>query len=252
MGPDEWSDVSAWFIRGWITSWTARTSEGIARQVRFTELRNSLDFRFDYRQSKANRAAHALSRSSSEEPGLTSARTSSLRYFSSGIHPRHFDSRTRCARPSSFHFFNSGDALQKKTSKPRIRAEMLDGWEDVEGILHRQGLSYVPEIIWTELTSRHHDEGTLALRKLEDSLPGKSTRPAVTTYRLEEHELRFASSSSTGQFSGRNYWWILGGIAYVYQLEKHKSRLRQDGLFLPIGKTQAPIWFSLLSTALQR
>ena len=85
-------------------------------------------------------------------------------------------------RTSSFHFFNSGDALQKKTSKPRIRAEMLDGWEDVEGILHRQGLSYVPEIIWTELTSRHHDEGTLALRKLEDSLSGKSTRPAVATY----------------------------------------------------------------------
>ena len=35
---------------------------------------------------------------------------------------------------------------------------MLDGWEDVEGILHHQGLSYVPEIIRTELIGRHHDD----------------------------------------------------------------------------------------------
>ena len=57
--------------------------------------------------------------------------------------------------------------------------------------MHHQGLSYVPEIIWTELTSRHHDEGTSASRKLEDSLPGKSTRPAVAIYQLEGHQSRF-------------------------------------------------------------
>ena len=62
-----------------------------------------------------------------------------------------------------------------------LTQDQLDGWEDVEGVVHHQGLSYVPEIIWTELTSRHHDEGTLASRKLEESLPGKSTRPAVAT-----------------------------------------------------------------------
>ena len=38
-------------------------------------------------------------------------------------------------RTSSFRYFNSGDALRKKTSKPRIRAEMLDSWKDVEGII---------------------------------------------------------------------------------------------------------------------
>ena len=27
------------------------------------------------------------------------------------------------------------------------------GWEDVEGVVHHQGLSYVPEIIKTELTT---------------------------------------------------------------------------------------------------
>ena len=89
-------------------------------------------------------------------------RTSSLRYFSSGMHSGYFsikttqelvaqvlppllqlwdtpralwhqdDSRICCARPSSFHFFNSRDALRKKTSQPRIRAEMLDSGEAVE------------------------------------------------------------------------------------------------------------------------
>ena len=29
--PGEWSNVSAWFIRGWIPTWTARTLEGIVR-----------------------------------------------------------------------------------------------------------------------------------------------------------------------------------------------------------------------------
>ena len=35
---------------------------------------------------------------------------------------------------------------------------MLEGWEDVEGVLHYQGLPYVPESIRTELVSRHHDD----------------------------------------------------------------------------------------------
>ena len=34
---------------------------------------------------------------------------------------------------SSLLYLNPGDALQKKTSQPRIRADMLDGWEDAEG-----------------------------------------------------------------------------------------------------------------------
>ena len=50
-------------------------------------------------------------------------------------------------------FFNFGDTLRKKTSKPKIRAEILDDWEDVEGIVHFHGLSYVPKIIRIELNS---------------------------------------------------------------------------------------------------
>ena len=41
----------------------------------------------------------------------------------------------------------------------KIRAEGLkEGWEDVDGVLHHQGLPFVPEIIRTELISRHHDD----------------------------------------------------------------------------------------------
>ena len=71
-----------------------------------------------------------------------------------------------------FPYFNSGDALRKKTSKPRIKAEMLDGWEDVKGIVHHQGLSYVSKVIRTELISRHHNEGTSASIQLKNLLPG--------------------------------------------------------------------------------
>ena len=45
----------------------------------------------------------------------------------------------------------------------KIRAEGLEsglkeGWEDIDGVLHHQGLPYVPEIIRMELISRHHDD----------------------------------------------------------------------------------------------
>ena len=33
-----------------------------------------------------------------------------------------------------------------------------EGWEDVEGVLQYQGLPYIPEIIRSEVISRHHDD----------------------------------------------------------------------------------------------
>ena len=39
----------------------------------------------------------------------------------------------------------------------KIRAEGLDRYKNVNGVLHHQNLPFVPEIIWTELISRHHD-----------------------------------------------------------------------------------------------
>ncbi len=42
----------------------------------------------------------------------------------------------------------------------KIREQGLkDGWEeDADGVLHHQRLLYVPEVIRTELISRHHDD----------------------------------------------------------------------------------------------
>ena len=42
----------------------------------------------------------------------------------------------------------------------RIREQGLkDSWEeDADGVLHHQGLPYVPEVIRTELNSRHYDD----------------------------------------------------------------------------------------------
>ena len=73
------------------------------------------------------------------------------------------DSRTRCARPSSSHLFYSGYVLRKKTSKPRIRAEMFDRWENVEEQL-KNSRTCCQEILTVVVTD---------------------------TYRLEGHQLRF-------------------------------------------------------------
>ena len=50
--------------------------------------------------------------------------------------------------------------LQAKYSQARkIRVEKLgENLEDSDGILHYQGLPYIPEIIKIELISRHHDD----------------------------------------------------------------------------------------------
>ncbi len=41
----------------------------------------------------------------------------------------------------------------------KLRSEGLsEGWEDIEQMLHYQGLPYVPKVIRSELISRHHDD----------------------------------------------------------------------------------------------
>ena len=48
--------------------------------------------------------------------------------------------------------------LQESDDKARkIRVKGLNGYEDVDGVLHHQGLPFIPEIIQTELISRHHN-----------------------------------------------------------------------------------------------
>ena len=50
--------------------------------------------------------------------------------------------------------------LQESDDEARkIRAERLkSGYEEVDGVLHHQGLPFVPETIRTELISRHHND----------------------------------------------------------------------------------------------
>ncbi len=41
----------------------------------------------------------------------------------------------------------------------KLRSEGLpEGWEDIEQVLHYQGLPYVPKVIRSELISRHNDD----------------------------------------------------------------------------------------------
>ena len=39
----------------------------------------------------------------------------------------------------------------------KTKAEYSEGWDDIHRVLHHQRLPYVPEIMQTELISRHHD-----------------------------------------------------------------------------------------------
>ena len=56
-----------------------------------------------------------------------------------------------CLRLSKLH--ESDDETQK------IRMERLKSdYEEIDGVLHHQGLPFVPEAIRTELISRHHDD----------------------------------------------------------------------------------------------
>ena len=35
--------------------------------------------------------------------------------------------------------------------------QLVKNWQDIDGVLHYQGLLYVPEIIRTKFISRYHD-----------------------------------------------------------------------------------------------
>ena len=65
----------------------------------------------------------------------------------------------------------------------RIRAEGLkEGWEVVDEVLHHQGLPFVPEIIRTELISRHHDDplaGHFGIEKTRELIGRKYYWPSL-------------------------------------------------------------------------
>ena len=100
-------------------------------------------------QGKASGAVDALSRSSPEKPGRSSSqRHSSL---SPGVTNGPSAPRFVCKR----HVLSP--LLQFWRCAPEedvLIQDQFDGKEDVEGVVHHQGLSYVLEIIRTELTTK--------------------------------------------------------------------------------------------------
>ncbi len=47
---------------------------------------------------------------------------------------------------------------EKEAKKLRSEQVILpEGWEDIEQVLHYQGLPYVPKVTRSELINRHHD-----------------------------------------------------------------------------------------------
>ena len=94
---------------------------------------------------------------------------------------------------------------------------MLDGREDVKEVVYQKSLSYVFKIIWTKLTSGHHDESILALRKLDKLLPGNAMKTCSCyqyLFIVEKTPIYYHWLAHTSHNSG--------GMAYVYQLEEHK------------------------------
>ncbi len=68
----------------------------------------------------------------------------------------------------------------------RIKKQGLnDGWEeDAVGVLQHQGLPYVPEVIRTELISRHHDDplaGHFGIDKTRELIARKYYWPSLRT-----------------------------------------------------------------------
>ena len=73
--------------------------------------------------------------------------------------------------------------LQAKDEKTRkTRAENLEDWDNINSILHYQGLLYVPEIIQIELISRHRNDplaGHFGIKKTRELIARKYYWPTL-------------------------------------------------------------------------
>ena len=50
-----------------------------------------------------------------------------------------------------------GELQKSDIEAQKVKANGRDGYEEIDGVLHDQGLPFVPEVIWTELISRQHN-----------------------------------------------------------------------------------------------
>ena len=65
---------------------------------------------------------------------------------------------------------------EKNTEAQKIRSEKRQSWKEIDGVLHHKSLSYVPELIKTELISRHHDNqlaGHFGIEKTQELVAKK-------------------------------------------------------------------------------
>ena len=73
--------------------------------------------------------------------------------------------------------------LQESDKEARsIKAEGLNRYEKLDGVLYHQGLPFVPEAIWTEITSQHHNDsliGYFGINKTKDLVGQKNYWPSL-------------------------------------------------------------------------
>ena len=172
---------------------------------------------------------------------------SSLRYFSSERHSE--NSGTKTTRELATHVLPPLKFCRCAMEKDVPAQDQLDGYEDVKGVVHYQGLSYVLEIIRTELISRHHDEGTLASRRRENSLRTSSLR----YFSSGIHSGHFGIETIRELVARKYYGDLQCCYRYLSIAEttreglpmstdwKDKSRLGRDCLCLLIGRPRATI-----------
>ena len=82
---------------------------------------------------------------------LSVQRTPSSRYFSSGMHSEYSGIKT--TQELATHVFPPPNFHRCALEEDVPVQNQIDGWEDVEGVVHLHGLFYVSEIIKTELTT---------------------------------------------------------------------------------------------------
>ena len=137
--------------------WFRDTKCSNSRQVCRARELSWYRFHINYSEGKANEATDALSHFPQEELGRGEISSSwKLKSFTRCSHcwptPTSPDIYTPSA-PNSY-LWNARppfvtSILEMRFGKRRPSSEMLDGWEDVKEVVHHQGLSYVPENIWT-------------------------------------------------------------------------------------------------------
>ena len=114
----------------------------------------------------------------------------------------------------SLRYFNSEDALRKKTSKPRIRTEIFDGWEDVERII-KDYLTFL-KISKIELS------GHFGIEKLSRACYQERT-PSLQLLPIPIHKSQLGWDCLCLPMKDTCHDW--GGMAYIYRLEGHELRV---------------------------